>query len=163
MLLAACDASEKTADQKDKPTSDHEVNQFEGEWEVVKAVSEGVKVPEEHLKEIAWSFQGDKVSLVMLHTLSRGAFTLDVRVNPKQINLKFDDEDARQPGIFGYVGGKLFISLPTSNENPQRPANFTGERGTGQMLYVLRKKVPPTSAGHPERQAPLNSFDLRHF
>jgi RNA polymerase sigma factor (sigma-70 family) len=145
------DGNPKSAHAKGKPTNDKE--RLQGEWQAVEVESRGEKAPAELSKKFRILFKGEGIVLTTPQEASKGAFKIDSRKSPKQIDISALDgplAGKTVAGIYSLDKGKLTICLPDAAKTPdQRPQEFKTGEGNGQFLLKLRRK---TATGRDEKK-----------
>lgn len=122
------------ADPKDDAKIDLE--RFQGKWALISAQRDGKKTPEEEVKKITLTIQGNKFVLYKnAEIISEGTFTLDPTKRPKTI-----DETATA----GPNKGKTFLAIYEIDDQhhkicfaapgKERPTAFSSEPGSGHLL-----------------------------
>jgi uncharacterized protein (TIGR03067 family) len=127
MLIPTCGCSGRTnADPSEKDRA-----ALQGEWEVVRAESNGEPPPPGMLNRATFKFSGDKMTLLG----KEGTFHLDASKNPRQID--FIRGNNKQIGIYELDGDdfKLCVGPP---DDP--PKDFTTKPRTDHSLFVLKRK-----------------------
>ena len=125
-----------------KPESDQ--LRFQGSWQLADMEKNGNKRGEADLKEIHWVFDGSKYTLKLHTTLQEGTVSLDSSQEPKQIDLAVTagpDKDQTYHGIFKFVDDEIVLCFP-DNTRGERPKTLTAAAGSGQIVYVLKRKKP---------------------
>jgi uncharacterized protein (TIGR03067 family) len=115
-----------------------DAERFQGSWTVQKMVRQGKDSPEEKMKELRVSFEGDKF---IVKREKKGAetstFTLDETKNPKTIDMLPATASEKRPahGIYKLEGDKL--SMIWRKEGGERPADFDGTKAGGDAMFVV--------------------------
>lgn len=133
-LLLAADPNDDAA-KKD-------LEKFQGKWSLISAQRDGKKTPEEEVKKITLTIQGNKFLLYKdAEVISEGTFTLDPAKKPKEI-----DETATA----GPNKGKTFLAIYEIDEEhhkicfaspgKKRPTAFSSEPGSGHLLQVWKRE-----------------------
>jgi uncharacterized protein (TIGR03067 family) len=125
LLLPAC--SQKGRDEQSR--KDREA--LQGEWEIVKAESDGAPPPPGLLDGERFVFSRDKMTLMG----TTGTYELDATKTPRQID--FNPGSKRQSGIYELDGDNLKLCV---GQGDDRPSEFKAERGTDYALFILKRK-----------------------
>lgn len=129
------------ADSKDDAAK-KDLALFQGKWVLISAQRDGKKTPEEEVKKITLTIQGNKYVLFKDgEVISEGTFTLDPTKRPKQI-----DETATA----GPNKDKSFLAIYEIDDEHHkicfaapgkgRPTAFSSEPGSGHLLQVWKRE-----------------------
>jgi uncharacterized protein (TIGR03067 family) len=115
-----------------------------GTWTVVLRESNGMKVEVEELKRILVTFKADGTFEVQRdgEKFAEGTSKIDPAKKPKEIDLtvkSMDGEQRNVKGIYEIDGDDLKICTagPSSQD---RPKEFTGKEGSGNILMAYKRK-----------------------
>jgi uncharacterized protein (TIGR03067 family) len=133
-LLLAADAPDEAA-KKD-------MDKFQGKWALISAQRDGKKTPEEEVRKIKLTIQGDKFILLKdAVVISEGTFKIDPTRDPKEI-----DETATA----GPSKGQTFLAIYEIDEDHHticfgapdkgRPMKFASTPGGGTLLQVWKRE-----------------------
>ncbi|MBC7783654.1 MAG: sigma-70 family RNA polymerase sigma factor [Burkholderiales bacterium] len=123
--------------ERDTPTAG-DLRLIQGEWEFVRAVSDGREAPADQLGQAKVVITDRGISITNgTRTREEMSFKLNPDNNPKQID-QFDTANPTRliPGIYVLEGDTLRICF--NDKNPIRPTEFVSGRNTGK-LWVLRR------------------------
>lgn len=153
LCLVVCGALQ-AADKKDA-----ELQQFEGDWEVVELAEDGHSIPRDAIRD--WLPSGGRLeitdnAIVFTSKLDgkRHAkiFAIDATQYPKGIDIVTPDKK-EATGIYRFDEGRLVVCLSDSKDG-MRPTEFSAKSGSGNMLMVLQRVAPAAGGGktaRPER------------
>jgi uncharacterized protein (TIGR03067 family) len=118
-----------------------------GVWQATRIERDGTKAEENDLTQTTWELQDGEYTLHLGTGIQRGHFELDSFFDPKWIDLEITngpDRGHRYFGIYKLEDDKLVICLAPKGvvAGPPmfRPQEFSGQQGTGQTIYELRRK-----------------------
>jgi uncharacterized protein (TIGR03067 family) len=128
------------ADVQDDPAK-KDLEAFQGNWSLISAERDGKKTPEEEVKKIKLTIQGNKFVLQKDSVvLSEGTFTLDPTRKPKEVN---------ETITAGPNKGKVFLAIYEIDQDQhkicfagagkERPKTFSSEPGSGQLLQTWKR------------------------
>jgi uncharacterized protein (TIGR03067 family) len=122
-----------------------ELAKLEGTWQVVGVEENGVKLPEDKLREAKGTvtLKGDK------HTLEYGGRsqgTVSVKIDPSAKPKRYDliiadgpDKGKIQLGIYELDGDTWKLCLNKQAGAETHPTEFSGKAGSGWVLVTLKK------------------------
>ena len=118
---------------------EQEVAAFQGTWSLASGTIDGKPMSDVDVKRYKRKFQGDRFEL---HedgkTIMEGTFKLNVKQDPKTIDLIFLDKDKKEQRIYGIY--KLEDDSATHCLNGEaRPASFASEPKSGNILFVWQR------------------------
>jgi uncharacterized protein (TIGR03067 family) len=131
-----------TADEAPKDAPAKEYAKFEGSWRVVALEVEGMKLPEEMIKESRLIIKGKEFTMRDKFTY-RGTFTIDPAKKPKTMDLKFTEGPEKgntSYAIYELTGDDLKLCLTVTGKN--RPKEFAAKPGSGHGFEVLKRDKP---------------------
>ena len=116
-----------------------EVEQFQGSWRVVSGLYGG----EVGADAGAYTMVFEKDSFVIRRgdqVVLKGRFRPDPSKTPKAIDMVVADEDGEEEvhGIYAFGEGLKWCTSEPGEKS--RPAEFTGEIGTGNLLLTLQRE-----------------------
>jgi uncharacterized protein (TIGR03067 family) len=123
----------KAADAKD------DLKALQGVWLVSAVEADGVKASPDDVK---WVFEGDKYDLKAGTQVQQGTVKIEPAKNPKRIDLSVtsgNDIGMTYRGIYKIVDDELLLCFPKDTK-AERPTEFSGNAGNGQILTVLKRK-----------------------
>jgi len=131
LALAHASAQEAASDLK----------KFQGAWRLVRAEADGKKTPDEEVKKIRLTIQGNRFVLRRDDkVLSEGTFSLDDATNPKAI-----DETLTA----GPRKGKTFLAIYEIDDvhhkicfaaaGKHRPKDLSAPAGSGRLLQLWKR------------------------
>ena len=121
------------------PEKKTDAERIVGTWRITKGRGEGEDAPEIlALARLTFSKDGN-VTMTALEETKKGQFKL---VGPGHIDLQLGSEKWG-PGIYEFSAktSLQFVSPPT-RKTPNVPRTFAGEKGTGQLLFILSRVKP---------------------
>lgn len=137
VLLAA--SSFLTADDKD--AAKKELAKFQGTWIFESIEVEGEKVPPEGLKGSKLTIKDDTFTVTGADGLFKGTFKIDPTKKLKEIDVTFTDGPEKGKTMVGIYELDDETYKPCFKmEGKDRPTEFTGKKGSGQGLEVLKKE-----------------------
>jgi uncharacterized protein (TIGR03067 family) len=133
-LLIGADAPKDAVVQK-------ELAQFQGNWQLVSAETDGKKVPEEQVAKVRVVIEGSKHSVYagdqrLVHEIP---FTIDPTTKPKSVTDTLPDGRTIK-GIYELDGDTLRSCV--AGPGKDRPKEFTAKEGSGQTLRVFKRVKP---------------------
>ena len=140
-LLAA--GSALAADDVGKDALEKEYARFEGTWRFVSLEVEGMKVPEEAIKDARLFVKGKDFTMKDKVNTYRGTLTIDPGKKPKTIDLKFTEGPEKgntSYGIYELSGDELKICLTITSKD--RPTEFAAKAKSGHGLETLMREDP---------------------
>jgi uncharacterized protein (TIGR03067 family) len=120
---------------------------WEGDWRFVSLEVDGQAVPPAMMGEARLLVDGDRFRMESPEGAYEGVFTLDVEVDPPQIDIEFvegPEAGEHAYGIFRLEDDRLELCLGVVGAT--RPAGFVTSPGSGHALERLRR----SSAARPE-------------
>jgi uncharacterized protein (TIGR03067 family) len=111
-----------------------ELKKFAGTWSVVSAQKDGKDAPENEIKDIRFTFSGDKITFMHGDKTKEGTFKIDPSKKPKQIDVAIDGKD--HPGIYKIKADRLEICVGEQD----RPTEFKSADGARTMHIVLKRE-----------------------
>jgi uncharacterized protein (TIGR03067 family) len=138
MTLAPADASPQPDATRPQEAAIDDRGDLQGRWEEIAVWTGGRKASEEDIKEVEWTFRGDKVFYRRGATsvfLGDGRFRLEYSKDPPEIDFEDDGQPAER-GVFRIRGDCLEITLTREGD---RPAGFSPEQPQGTGLAVFRR------------------------
>jgi uncharacterized protein (TIGR03067 family) len=129
LALAADEA--KDADKK-------ELEQLQGDWQLVSATRDGKAMPEDMVKATRCTVKGDKFTISREGTtVEEGTLKLDASKNPKRMDMKVGSGDAIALGI--YELDKDAFNLCYARPGKDRPTEFAAKEGAGHSLSAWKR------------------------
>jgi uncharacterized protein (TIGR03067 family)/prepilin-type processing-associated H-X9-DG protein len=128
-------------------------NPLDGTWTAVAIASGGKKQPEDQVKRLQMTFQGDKVTVKLLRKATAGTIERNDAREPRQFELKLQ---GAPPSVGIYRLEKDTLTLYFA-EGGERPARFDAPPGPKQVLMVLKRNPEPgpaTAANKPTKPEP---------
>ncbi len=124
-----------------KDDAKKEIKKFEGSWRLESLENDGAKTPDEELKRMKLTIEGEKYTLKTEDaTVSAGTIKVDGAKKPKTINIMATDGDGsgqEMLGIYELDGDKMKVCYGRPNE--ERPSKLAAEAGSGRILVVAVK------------------------
>ena len=113
---------------------------MQGTWNLVSAMDDGEALPEDKVKQTTIVVQGDTFRFPRLAedpTARAGTFKLDETKNPKEIDSTSTEKEVAL-GIYELEANNYKVCFAPAGK--PRPAKFTSERGSGQILQVWERQ-----------------------
>jgi uncharacterized protein (TIGR03067 family) len=122
-----------------------DLEELQGDWEVVEFIADGKPSPEEVCKEIKIVFKGEKMQLSGPGEIGirEYSFKLDPSKKPKAIDVTALDgpfKDKSVPAIYELEGDELRFCMP-NQETKDRPTEFKAAEGSKLGLFVLKRST----------------------
>jgi RNA polymerase sigma factor (sigma-70 family) len=155
------------------PTTDEE--KLQGDWQMIDSVTNGEKIEGENIAVLDWlmgakfTFDGNNVTIPMTERPLQ--FRLDTSKSPKQISMRFQGnflvtKDQRTEielqGIYSLDGDDLKICLVgpkgfSKESDGTLPGDFVSKKGSGRILFILKRQKPEKEATPAKVQFELGS------
>jgi uncharacterized protein (TIGR03067 family) len=136
LLLAA----EAPAPRDDATKKD--MAKFQGTWTVVEIERNGEKDPEDRIKDIKLTVNGNKRTLKRGdEVVAQSTFKLDASKSPKQIDITLESGDAKGRtfhGIYEIDGDTQKVCLNLMGDD--RPKDFSAKADSGCLLQVFKRE-----------------------
>ena len=119
-----------------------ELQKLKGNWQMVSGSADGQAMPEDMLKQMKRSYNGDELQVTMAGRIFfRAKITIDPSKNPKTIDyemLEGPTKGKRQLGIYE-IDGDTFKSAFAKPDAP-RPQDFKEAEGKTVSVWKREKK-----------------------
>ena len=125
-------------------------NPLDGTWTAVSIAAGAKQQPEEQVKRLQVTFQGDKVTVTLLRKTTAGTVRVNNAQEPRQLDLTLP---GAPPGAGIYRLEKDTLTLYFT-EGGARPARFDAKPGPKQVLMVLKRNVEPTAVAENKKPGP---------
>ena len=142
VLILAAGLSLAADDSKKEPL-DMEYVKLEGTWRVVSLEIEGMKIPEETVKDSRLIIKGKEFTMKEKIATYRGNFIIDPSKKPKTIDMKFTEGPEKgntSLGIYQLEGDDLKLCLTITAKD--RPTEFAAKPKNGHGFEVLKREKP---------------------
>jgi uncharacterized protein (TIGR03067 family) len=117
----------------------NELDEFQGEWQLVSATRDGKDMPPEMVKVFRNAVKGDKFTITREgKPAEAGTMKLDPTKKPKEVDLVLAEDNRTALGIYERSGGTLKLCYAPPGKD--RPKEFSAEEGTGRTLSVWRRE-----------------------
>jgi uncharacterized protein (TIGR03067 family) len=145
-----------------------DAEQLQGTWQITALLDEGALVPEEivrtrFVQDLRLNFDGQSISFIVPGTLQTRTilFLNDEKANPKTLDLG-GAEKIGSRGIYMLSGDTLMVCIGEAGGN-QRPADFSANKDSPQMLMTLKRVAKSATPAQPAPvpPAPLNDETAR--
>jgi uncharacterized protein (TIGR03067 family) len=134
--LAALAAGLALADLKE------EVAALSGTWSLVSTEANGDKPPEEIIDSFKMIITADRLTIKVKGRAVASSYKLYFDKKPKGIDLTTLDgpqKGAVKSGIYEVAGDELKLCI--SKEGRPRPKEFSGKKGSEQVIFVLKRET----------------------
>ncbi len=139
--------------------ADEAKQKVEGRWKVNSVEVAGMVVPGLEGAELVFA-DGTKAFTLPDKRVEKGTYHVDITKQPREIDVTTEGRDGTEKGIYVIEGDELKLCLAT--KSGQRPGKFATQKGTDQILIVLRRSIaepaenPPvkTSSGASPKSGP---------
>lgn len=114
-----------------------EREKFAGSWKLVSLEAEG----KDEKEEAVFTFAEDKITIAFKDDKKTAVFKLDPSAKPPAIDIIPEDGPEKGKtikGIYVFEGEKLKLCA-ASRSDKDRPTDFATKKGSGSILFVLRK------------------------
>jgi uncharacterized protein (TIGR03067 family) len=118
-------------------------DKLQGTWKIVAGNEAGTTIPAERVKGTRMVVAGNTMSVQERGEKREMTFKLDPLKEPRAIDLTTTtgkDKGATAPGIYSLEGNTLKIAFAMPGK--ERPVNFAPRRGSGEMLFVMKRIQP---------------------
>jgi uncharacterized protein (TIGR03067 family) len=141
-LLAAFGAG--SADAGDS-AAEQDIARWQGKWQAVSFLEDGKQKPADEVKQITLAVSGTNYHFQNGNANFReqGSYTFRAAKRPKEVDIRVGDGADKGKvylAIYRISGDRLTICLRADNRS--RPAEFTGQAGSGQVLEEWQRKEP---------------------
>jgi RNA polymerase sigma factor (sigma-70 family) len=110
---------------------------LQGTWQVVSGETNGAELPEDVVKGMRLTFDGNKLKLVGRGEGGEASYTLDPSQKPKTLDLRVSDQEGAL-GIYELDGDKLRLCMVEPN-GLTRPTEFAGK---DKAVLLVLKRLP---------------------
>jgi uncharacterized protein (TIGR03067 family) len=111
-------------------------DEIDGRWIIVSVEFAGVNVPGLDDVEVVFT-KGEKLLTLPDGRIEKGTYQLDASKRPSQIDSTTESKTGTEEGIYALDGDTLKLCLATAGG--ARPAEFSTNQGTDQLLIILRR------------------------
>jgi len=118
-----------------------EIAKWQGTWRMISMENDGKISPPEKLKGIKLTVQDSTYHFQNDDFSERGKYQFDPSMEPKTLDIVVDEGKDRGKiyrVIYKVAGDELTICL--RSDNKQRPIEFSGKAGSGQVLEVWKRE-----------------------
>jgi uncharacterized protein (TIGR03067 family) len=141
VLLVLAAGFSLAADDKDNDALDKEYAKFEGTWQIVSLEVDGMKIPEEAIKESRLIIKGKEFTMKEKIATYKGTLSIDPSKMPKTIDMKFTEgpeKGSTSLGIYELDGDDFKLCLTITAKD--RPTEFAAKAKSGLGLEVLKRE-----------------------
>jgi uncharacterized protein (TIGR03067 family) len=117
-----------------------DLKRLAGTWKPVSMEMDGKFLPQERIGKIRLSIQGEKFTFDSGTDSHEGLYKIDPAKDPKQLDIvitRGDEKGKVYLVIYKFADGKMIQCMQVDNK--QRPAEFVGTQGSGNLLEVWEK------------------------
>jgi len=121
-------------------TTKTDVAAWQGKWQAISMETDGKQSPADDLKKISLSVQGTDYTFRNGDFQEHGTYRFLPNTDPRQLDIVVGDGADKGKVylvIYRVEGDRLTICL--RSDNKQRPTQFTGKAGSGQVLEVWQR------------------------
>jgi uncharacterized protein (TIGR03067 family) len=132
-----------TAGDGNQEPRDMDYAKFEGTWQVVSLEVDGMKIPQETIKESKLIIKGKEFTMKEKIAIYKGTFSIEPSKKPKTIDIKFTEGPEKgntSLGIYEIDGDDLKLCLSVTAK--ERPTEFTAKPKSGHGFEVLKREKP---------------------
>ncbi len=133
LLLVSADPAEDKSFQADLAT-------LQGTWKPISMEMDGKLLPDTQIGKIRLTIAGEKFTFDSGNDSHEGLYKIDPGKDPKQLNIvitRGDEKGKTYLVIYKLEDGKMIQCMEVSNA--QRPAEFTGKAGSGNLLEIWER------------------------
>jgi uncharacterized protein (TIGR03067 family) len=127
-VLVSTSAGQDKGGDKDK---------IKGNWTMASAKKNGKDVPQEEFKGIKFTFDGDKMIMMMKDMKMEMPYKIDPTKKPKEVDVTLPDGKTGT-GIYELDGDTLKIAHGESGD--PRPKDFVSKEGSNISVMVLKRE-----------------------
>jgi uncharacterized protein (TIGR03067 family) len=116
---------------------------LQGTWKVVAGNEGGKTLTPARVKGTKMVVAGDKMTVHEQETTREMTFKLDPTKEPRAIDMTITEgkgKGEKSLGIYALEGDTLKIAFALPGKS--RPANFTPQQGSSEMLFVMKRAQP---------------------
>jgi len=117
-----------------------DLDKMQGTWNLVSAMEDGEALSEDQVKQTTIVVKGNTFRFpgpAEDATARAGTFKLDETKNPKEMDSTSDEKEI-SPGIYELESDSYEVCFAPAGK--PRPANFSSEPGSGQILQVWQRQ-----------------------
>ena len=132
-----------TAGDGNQEPRDMDYAKFEGTWQVVSLEVDGMKIPQETIKNSKLIIKSKEFTMKENIATYKGTFSIDPSKKPKTIDIKFTEGPEKgntSLGIYEIDGDDLKLCLSVTAK--ERPTEFTAKPKSGHGFEVLKREKP---------------------
>jgi len=114
---------------------------FQGTWEIVSVQKDGSAVPQDDIAGMTVVISGSAYKLINKDNVSKGTFTLDSSKEPKQMDVRHNEDNDSQtmPAIYEVTADTLRVCY--NPEGGTRPTSFSTKPDSGFLSVVYKRKA----------------------
>lgn len=123
--------------------ADKELKKYTGSWLAVAVEHDGTKAPEEEVKKVKLTVDGEKYIFHVRDMVIEGTHKLDPTKKPKQIDAvrsKGPDAGKTLKGIYELDDKTFKVCFGAAGKD--RPTEFATKEGDGRRLLTFERKKP---------------------
>lgn len=137
VLLGACSGGvADTAYDKDLET-------LQGTWHPISMEQDGQMLPVDRIGKIRLSIKDTNFTFDSGNDAHSGEYRIDPGTNPRELSIAVrtgDEAGKVYLAIYKFEDGKMIQCMQVSNK--ERPKEFTGAAGSGNLLEIWEKATP---------------------
>ncbi|REK11949.1 MAG: TIGR03067 domain-containing protein [Planctomycetota bacterium] len=137
LLLAGCSApAEQAANDPQEPAEPQsDLEMLQGKWKPVSMKQDGEFLAKERIDKTRLTIEGENFTFETANDSHGGLYKIAPEKDPKELDIvitRGDEEGKVYLVIYKFEDGQMVQCMEVSNEN--RPSEFTGEKGSGNLL-----------------------------
>lgn len=112
-----------------------ELAQFQGTWRPISMEMDGKFLTEEQIGKTRLTIKGEKFTFDTGQDSHEGLYKIDPRMDPKHLDIlitRGDEKGKTYLVAYKFEKGQMVQVMEVSNA--QRPTEFTGKKGSGNLL-----------------------------
>jgi uncharacterized protein (TIGR03067 family) len=118
-------------------------DRLQGVWVAQSMEADGKPAPEDAVKRMRFTFDGEKLKIRGNHaddTEATCPFKIDDSKSPRQLDFTIDEEPKPILGIYKFDGEELKVCIRHASSSEGRPEEFKTTRDSQLVLIVFKKE-----------------------